>query len=84
MRAAFGEGRSSCHRLAVLATCSEFQSRIAHAREAQQDAISEGIVEMADKAAAEDWQVVPGVLGTRVLGTIARASFKPNIYLMRL
>lgn len=35
-----------------------FASRIARAREAQQDGEAERIVEMADMATAEDWQVV--------------------------
>lgn len=41
-----------------MATEPEFAARIARAREAQQDAVAERIVEMADNATNEDWQVV--------------------------
>jgi len=41
-----------------MARDAEFASRIARAREAQQDAECEKTVEMADAATAEDWQVV--------------------------
>lgn len=36
----------------------EFAARIARAREAQQDAIADDIVRMADAATGENWQVV--------------------------
>ena len=36
----------------------DFAARIARAREAQQDAVAENIVEMADSATSDNWQVV--------------------------
>jgi hypothetical protein len=41
-----------------MARNAEFRSIIARAREAQQDAEADRIVDMADDATAEDWQVV--------------------------
>jgi hypothetical protein len=41
-----------------MARNEEFRSIIARAREAQQDAEADRIVDMADDATAEDWQVV--------------------------
>lgn len=41
-----------------MARNDEFRSIIARAREAQQDAEADRIVDMADDATAEDWQVV--------------------------
>lgn len=41
-----------------MASDPDFASAIARAREAQQDAEAEKIVQMADEATAEDWQVV--------------------------
>jgi hypothetical protein len=41
-----------------MASDEEFKTRIARAREAQQEAIADETVDMADKATMEDWQVV--------------------------
>lgn len=41
-----------------MAADEEFRTRIARAREAQQEAIIDETVEMADTATADDWQVV--------------------------
>lgn len=41
-----------------MAEDEEFRTRIAHAREAQQEAIIDETVELADTATADDWQVV--------------------------
>lgn len=41
-----------------MANDSDFDTRIARARAAQQDSEADRIIEMAEKATAEDWQVV--------------------------
>jgi hypothetical protein len=48
-----------------MAVNAEFATAIARAREAQQDAVAENIVEMADNATVENWQVVKLRIHTR-------------------
>lgn len=43
---------------ARMASDEEFRTSIARAREAQQDAVPDDCIEMADAATVEDWQVV--------------------------
>ena len=66
----------------AMAKDESVRSAIARAREAQQDAIADAIVEMADNATAENWQVVKLRIWTRqwVMARLAPKKYGDRIH----